>query len=142
MRVSVLVCSVLSVVFGLVRQELGLVGWSQVTPLDVVAALDETLLAFVLAIATVVAFDIVRRCLGPVLRAWQQRQLLHAQLTEFAEQELITVASWRPQQGSVDSVRAAPVASSRRAPTYGPPTRGARATGYSRPYTEDPGWQL
>ncbi len=138
LRVVCVVC----VVSEMVRHQLGRVGWARITPLDVAAALVDTLLVIVLAIAAVVAFDLVRRRWALLLRARQTRQLLHAQPTELAQTELITVASWRPQLGSADSLRTAPVARSCRPPTYAPPTYGARATGYSRRYTEDPGRQL
>jgi hypothetical protein len=128
-----LVYGVLYVVFEMVLHQLEQVGWERVTPLEVAAALVDALLAIVLAIAAVVAFDLGRRRWGPVLRAWQERQLVRAAaVAEATSDEPMTVASWRPhEEAGIPAIAVAATS------TYGP-----RTTGYSRRFTEDPGRQL
>ena len=133
-----MVYGVLYVVFEMVRHQLELVGWERVTPLHVASALVDALLAIVLAIGAVVAFDVARRRWGPALRAWQERQLrLAAENAQFAD-EPIPVTSWRPQQE--ESALAGPRPSTYAEPTYAASTYGSRSHG--RRYTEDPGRQL
>jgi hypothetical protein len=134
-----LVYGVLYVVFEMVRHQLEQVGWERVTPLEVAAALVDALLAIVLTIAAVVAFDVGRRRWGPVLRSWQERQLLRAAASAATDGEPITVASWRPHDAGPLSIE---VASRSGEPISATSTYGARTTGYSRRFTEDPGRQL
>jgi hypothetical protein len=134
------VYGVLYVVFEMVRHQLELIGWQRVTPLHVASALVDALLAIVLAIGAVVAFDVARRRWGPALRAWQESQLrLAAEAAPF-EQEPIPVTSWRPQHEPETPAVAAARPGPQPEPTYATSTYGARSTG--RRYTEDPGRQL
>jgi hypothetical protein len=135
-----LVYGVLYVVFEMVRHQLELIGWQRVTPLHVASALVDALLAIVIAIGAVVAFDVARRRWGPALRAWQQRQLqLAAEAAQF-EQEPIPVTSWRPEHEAETPAVAAARPSTYAEPTYAASTYGSRSTG--RRFTEDPGRQL
>jgi hypothetical protein len=138
-RVPVLVYGVLYVVFEMVRHQLELIGWERVTPLHVASALVDALLAIVIAIGAVVAFDVGRRRWGPALRAWQERQLRMAAEAAQFDQEPIPVTSWRPGQEAEPLAVAAPHPSPAPEPTYAPSTY-ARSTG--RRFTEDPGRQL
>ena len=136
-----MVYGVLYVVFEMVLHQLEQVGWERVTPLEVAAALVDALLAIVLAIAAVVAFDVGRRRWGPVLRAWQERQLLRAAaVAQATYDERITVASWRRDEEA--GPPAIEVARSPGGPIPAMSTYGARTTGYSRRFPEDPGQQL
>jgi hypothetical protein len=133
-----LVYGVLYVVFEMVRHQLELVGWERVTPLHVASALVDALLAIVLAIGAVVAFDVGRRRWGPALRAWQERQLRLAAENARFDEEPIPVQSWRPQHE--EPALAGPRPSTHAEPTYAASTYGSRSRG--RRYTEDPGRQL
>jgi hypothetical protein len=128
MRLPILVYGVLYVVLEMVGHQLETVGWGRITPLHVASALVDALLAIVLAIAALVAFDLGRRRWGPALRAWQERQL------ESTEERLepIGVASWRAGSEPFPPPRALGAAAVSTGGTYGTSTGGHR-------YPEDPG---
>ena len=141
MRVSFLVYGVLYVAVEIVGNQLEKVGWPKITPLDVAEALTNALLAIVVCIALVVAFDLGRERWGPALRAWYAERLrLAAEQTAAQEDwaevvwddEPIGVRSWRPEP------RALPAA----AP--GPSSGGTYYTAgvASPPFPEEPGRQL
>lgn len=96
MRLPILVYGVLYVVAEMVAHSLATVGWDRVTPLDVAAALVDALLAIVVAIAAVVAYDLARRRWLPVLRAWGARQHdRDGEIWDGEPWETIEVDSWR-----------------------------------------------
>jgi hypothetical protein len=98
MRVSFVVYGVLYVVIEMVGYQLELIGWPQITALDVASALTNALLWVALAAAVVVALDVAgarwRRHLREQQRelawtsAWRRRQ-------GWDDEDTITVASWR-----------------------------------------------
>lgn len=110
-RLAIVVYGVLFVVLEMVGQYLGSVDWSRITPLDIAAALVDTLLAVVVAMAVLVAYDVGRRRWVPAFRAWQRRHLRSA----ASRREPIGVPSWRTGPGT------------REVPGAGPRTRTAMA---------------
>jgi hypothetical protein len=130
MRLPILVYGVLYVVLEMVGHKLEAVGWGRVTRLHVASALVDALLAIVVAIAVVVAFDLGRQRWAPALRAWQERQLRSAD----GQGDAIGVASWRPGSDPFPPPQAisAPVAGTSTSGTYGSNAAGPR-------YPEEPG---
>lgn len=126
MRVSFLVYGVLYVAFEIVGHQLETVGWPQITPLDVATALTDALLAIVICIALVVAFDLGRARWGPALRAWNQERL---RLAAEAKVEVWDDVTWDDEPIGVRSWRSEPLALPAPAAgatfyttsTYGPP---------------------
>lgn len=142
MRVSFLVYGVLYVAIEIVGNQLEKVGWPSITPLDVAEALTNALLAIVVCIALVVAFDLGRERWGPALRAWHAERLrLAAEAAEAAGEDWAEVV-WDDEPIGVRSWRPEPLALP--APVAGTPTGGTYYTpGPSNPpFPEEPGRQL
>jgi hypothetical protein len=135
MRVSFLVYGVLYVAFEIVGHQLETVGWPQITPLDVATALTDALLAIVICIALVVAFDLGRARWGPALRAWNQERL---RLAAEAKAEVWDDVTWDDEPIGVRSWRSEPLALP--APAAGA-TFSTTST-YGPPYPETPGPQV
>ena len=142
MRVSFLVYGVLYVAIEIVGNQLEKVGWPQITPLDVAEALTDALLAIVVCIALVVAFDLGRERWGPALRAWHAERLrlageaARAAGEDWAEvvwdDEPIGVRSWRPEPLALPAAPRSPSSGG----TYYTPGMP------SPPFPEEPGRQL
>lgn len=129
MRLPILVYGVLYVVLEMVGQALETVGWRRVTPLHVVSALVDALLAIVLAIAVLVLWDVGRQRWGPAVRAWQARQIAAVE----EPYEALGVPSWRLEREPPSpplAVAAAPLFG-----TYG-------TAGHGHRFREDPGQLL
>jgi hypothetical protein len=135
MRVSFLVYGVLYDAFEIVGHQLETVGWPKITPLDVASALTDALLAIVICIALVVAFDLGRARWGPALRAWNQERL---RLAAEAKAETWDDVTWDDEPIGVRSWRSEPLAlpaPAAGATFYTPST-------YGSPFPETPGRQL
>jgi hypothetical protein len=138
MRVPFLVYGVLYVAIEIVGNQLEKVGWPKVTPLDVAEALTNALLAIVVCIALVVAFDLGRERWGPALRAWNAERLrLAAEAREDRaevvwDDEPIGVRSWRPEPLALPAATASPSS----AGTY------YTSNVPNPPFPEEPGRQL
>jgi hypothetical protein len=105
MRVSLVVYGVLYVVIEMVGYQLELIGWPQITALDVASALTNALLWVALVTAVLVSLDVAGD-------RWR-RQLRERQ------RELAWVSSWRRRQGWDD---AGPITvASRRSPVLALP---------------------
>jgi hypothetical protein len=135
MRVSFLVYGVLYVAFEIVCHQLETVGWPRITPLDVASALTDALLAIVICIALVVAYDVGRQRWGPALRAWNEER--HRLAAEARLEESGAGVSWDDEPIGVRSWRSEPLAipaPAAGATFYTPST-------YGPPFTEEPGQQ-
>jgi hypothetical protein len=91
-KVSLLVYGVLYVVMEMVGHQLALVGWAQITMLDVATALTDAFLAVAVCAAAVLAVH-----LG--FRRWQQVRIERAgepAVEAHWDDEPIEVTAWRP----------------------------------------------
>ncbi len=110
MRISFAVYGVLYVVIEMVGYQLELIGWPQITALDVASALTNALLWVALVVATLVALDVVgdrwRRHLREQQReiawvsSWRRRQGWDD------DDAPITVTSWRPPMPALPAAAA------------------------------------
>jgi hypothetical protein len=142
MRVSFVVYGVLYVAIEILGNQLEKVGWPQLTPLDVAAALTDAFLAMVVCIALVVAVDLGRERWGPALHAWNEERLrLAAEAAEAAEEDWAEVV-WDDEPIGVRSWRQEPLALP--APVPGMPPGGTYYTpsASNPPFPEEPGRQL
>ena len=92
MRVSLLVYGVLYVVLEMVGHQLALVGWAQITTLDIATALTDAFLAVAICAALLLAVH-----LG--FRRWQQKRderPLELPIAAHWDDEPIEVTAWRP----------------------------------------------
>ena len=96
MRVAFSVYGVLYVVIEIVGYQLEQVSWPEVTALDVATALTNAFLTVAVLVAVLVAIDVLGHRWHRHLRA---AALERARLAteEWADQEPITVQSWRPE---------------------------------------------
>jgi hypothetical protein len=94
MRVWFLVYGVLYVVIEMVGYQLELVGWPQITALDVATALTNALLGVAVAAAVLVAMDLLVRRWRRSLEAWEQERTNLAEEL-WQDQQPIGVRSWR-----------------------------------------------
>lgn len=131
-----MVYGVLYVALEIVGNQLEKVGWADIDPLDVASALTDALLAIVICIALVVAFDVGRERWGPALRAWHEQRLRAAaeQDENWAEvvwdDEPIGVRSWRSEPVALPAPAASPGGTYYTTSTFGPP------------FPEEPGPQI
>ncbi len=111
MRVSFVVYGVLYVVIEMVGYQLELIGWPQITALDVASAIVNALLWVALVAAVLVAADVAgarwrrhrreqRRELAAAA-GWRDRQ-------DWLDEAPITVASWRSPLPALPAARSAP----------------------------------
>jgi hypothetical protein len=131
-RVSLLVYGVLYVVMEMVGHELAVVGWAQITTLDVATALTDAFLAVAICAAVLLAGS-----LG--LRRWQQVRAERADLVDppveaHWDDEPIEVTAWRPTPEELAEPALPPAAGG----TY----RGNPYAYGGRRWPSDPGRQL
>ncbi len=128
MRVSVVVYGLLYVLLEVIGYQLELVGWPQLTPLDVATAVANACLVVAVAIAVLVGLDVGARHWRRAARARQQEQVRLAEECWATTQPPIGVSSWRAEPPAL--------------PAAGPrPVRNPYVVGWSagRSYPEEPG---
>ncbi|MGY2079380.1 hypothetical protein [Modestobacter sp. SYSU DS0657] len=96
MRVPFLVYGVLYVVIEIIGYQLESVGWPELTPLDVAAAVTDAMLVVAVLVAVLVALDLLGHRWRRWVRAYREEQARLAQELWAAEQAPIGVQSWRP----------------------------------------------
>ncbi|SFL08397.1 hypothetical protein [Geodermatophilus ruber] len=126
MRVSFLVYGVLYVVIEMVGHQLALVGWPQLTPLDVASAVADAGLTVAVGVAVLVALDVGGRRWRGSVQAWREEQARRAE--EFWAQPPLDVPSWRPAPLALPA-----------GPSAAPPPADYAAPSAARPFPEEPG---
>jgi hypothetical protein len=92
-RVSFLVYGVLYVVVEVVGHELGQIGWTDISALDVASALTNAFLTVAVCAAVLVALDLGARRWRRSMVAWRrERAAVEGEIWD----ETIGVTSWRP----------------------------------------------
>ncbi|NEK58845.1 hypothetical protein GCU56_13305 [Geodermatophilus sabuli] len=128
MRVSLVVYGLLYVLMEVVGYQLELIGWPQLTALDVATAVANACLVVAVAIAALVGLDVGARRWRRAVHARRQDQRRLAE-EYWAAQQPIGVSSWR-----AEPTLALPAAGPR-------PSRNPYLVGWSagRRYPEEPG---
>jgi peptidoglycan/LPS O-acetylase OafA/YrhL len=101
-RVSFLVYGVLYVVFEVVGYQFEQIGWTDISALDVAAALTDAFLTVALCAAVLVTVDLGARRWRRVMAAWRLDQAdVDAELWDRP----VTVTSWRPEPLAISAER-------------------------------------
>ncbi|WNV73968.1 hypothetical protein [Geodermatophilus sp. DSM 44513] len=138
MRVPFLLYGVLYVLVEVVGAQLAVIGWPQLTALDVATAVANACLTVAVGVAVLVGADVGGRRWRRSVGAWRQERALAAAVA-WEDAATITVSSWRPEPLALpagpSSRAAAPGGRPRDAAPggdYATPSRG-------RPFPEEPG---
>jgi hypothetical protein len=101
-RVSFLVYGVLYVVVEVVGHELGQIGWTDISALDVASALTNAFLTVAVCAAVLVALDLGARRWRRSMEAWRrERAAVEGEIWD----ETIGVTSWRPGPLAISAER-------------------------------------
>jgi hypothetical protein len=110
MRVPFVVYGVLYVVIEMVGYQLELIGWPQITALDVASALADALLWIALVAAVLVALDVAADRWRRHLRGRQRKPawVPGRRRPHWGDDPPITVPSWRPPMPALPSAATPP----------------------------------
>jgi hypothetical protein len=96
MRISFLVYGLLYIMVELIGEQIEAIGWPHLTALEVATAVVNALVTVIVAVAVLIAGDVLVRRWRRSAHAWQlERARLAAEQEE--DEATITVQAWRPE---------------------------------------------